>query len=135
MKYRRLDTDHDMCFGKGAQDYLVDSVSNPEAVAQAIQTRLLLFLGEWWENINDGLPMFQQILGQKIRDKALVDSILIDNIMGLRLPDPDNRFAVTKVSNVISEFDSINREYTFTATVDTIYGELIVTNADQGGVS
>ena len=41
MRYRRLDENHDMCFGRGLSDYLVDSTGDPDAIAQAIKTRLL----------------------------------------------------------------------------------------------
>ena len=133
MRYRRLDSNHDMCFGRGVSDYLVDSTNNPDAVAQAIKTRLLLFYGEWWENINDGIPMWQQVLGPRITDKTVVDRIIVDNILGLKLPDPDNRYAVTRIESVSSEFDSELREYTFVAVVNTVYGIVEVTNADQGG--
>ena len=48
---RRLDENHDYCFGRGFGDYLQDVSGNPEAIAQSIKTRLLLFLGEWWKDL------------------------------------------------------------------------------------
>lgn len=133
MRYRKLTTDgtHDMCFGRGVSDYLQDSTNNPDAIAQAIKTRLLLFYGEWWEDITDGLPMWQKILGQRIKDKGIIDRIIVDNIQGLKLPDPDNRYAITRVDNVVSIYNSINREYSFSCTANTQYGTVVVTNAAQ----
>jgi hypothetical protein len=119
-----------MCFGRGPSDYLEDSAGNPIAIAQAIQTRMLLFRGEWWENIKDGLPLWQQILGQRIKNKGIIDRILVDRIKGLRMPN--TRLAITSVLNVSSTHNSETREYKFNSVVNTVYGKLVVTNASQG---
>lgn len=58
IQYLRLDAQNDPIFDPTA------SLTDVDAVAQAILTRLNLFLGEWWEDLNYGLPVFQQILGQ-----------------------------------------------------------------------
>lgn len=129
MRCRRLDSNHDFCFGRGFGDYLEDQVSSPDAIAQAIKTRLLLFLGEWWKDLRDGLPLWQKILGSRVKNKAILDKILIDRIQGLKLPD--NRYAITAVKEITSEFDPETREYSFSCTVDTVFGELYVTNKDQ----
>jgi hypothetical protein len=129
MRCRRLDSNHDFCFGRGFGDYLEDQVSSPDAIAQAIKTRLLLFLGEWWKDLRDGLPLWQKILGSRVKNKAILDKILIDRIQGLKLPD--NRYAITAVKEITSEFDSETREYSFSCRVDTVFGELYVTNKDQ----
>ena len=44
MRYRREDDDGDYTFGQGDDTWLVNS---PEAVAQAIKTRFLLWYGDW----------------------------------------------------------------------------------------
>lgn len=129
MRCRRLDSNHDFCFGRGFGDYLEDQVSSPDAIAQAIKTKLLLFLGEWWKDLRDGLPLWQKILGSRVKNKAILDKILIDRIQGLKLPD--NRYAITAVKEITSEFDSETREYSFSCRVDTVFGELYVTNKDQ----
>ena len=56
MRYRRLTATGDYVFGQGSLDYLSDA----DAAAQAVKTKLKLLLGEWWENTGDGLPLFQQ---------------------------------------------------------------------------
>jgi hypothetical protein len=127
MKYRRLDSAHDYCFGRSQSDYLSDSVGSPDAIAQAIQTYLLLFLGEWWENIKDGLPMWQKILGSRTK-KAVIDKIITSRIRQLRTPEGTK--AVTKVSNVRSTMDG--RDYQFSCVVDTIFGKLAITNKNGG---
>jgi hypothetical protein len=58
MQYLLLDAGYDPIFDPNA------NLTDTSAVAQAIKTRLNLFLGEWWENLNIGLPVFQAILGQ-----------------------------------------------------------------------
>lgn len=60
MIYRALSPSGDYVFGKGQQDYL----TGDDALCQAIKTRILLFYGEWWEDLGQGIPMFQSILGQ-----------------------------------------------------------------------
>lgn len=60
MKYRKQTKDGDYSFGNNSQDFL----SGQEAIAQAIKTKVLLFYGEWWEDISEGIPMFQSIVGQ-----------------------------------------------------------------------
>ncbi len=133
MLYRRLTEDHDMSFGRGKQDFLEDSLGNPEAIAQAIKTRLLLFLGEWWMDTLDGLPLWQKILGQRVVDKGIIDRILIDRIRAFVMPD--NRFGIISIYDVSGEFNPEDRSYSFSCMVDTIYGKLRITNADhQGGV-
>lgn len=113
MKYRKLDENGDYTFGRRNQ-FLYDR----EAVGQAITTRLRLLLGEWWENTEDGLPLFQQILC-KFRgegDLRDVDLIISQRISGTR--------GVNKLVSYDSQFDSSNRVYSASCTVDTTYGEV-----------
>lgn len=60
MLSRRLDENGDYSFGQNNNDF----ISGIDAVAQNIKTKLSLFQGEWWEDQNDGLPVFQAIIGQ-----------------------------------------------------------------------
>ena len=53
MRYRKLDAAGDFVFGHGAADYHRDS---PEAVAQAVLTRLKLHRGEWFLDRSEGTP-------------------------------------------------------------------------------
>ena len=56
--YLALDAENDTVF---ANAYALTGL---QAVEQAILTRLNLFLGEWFENLNLGLPVFQVMLSQ-----------------------------------------------------------------------
>src|SRR6185437_8418050 len=61
MRYRALSPTGDMTFGQGSANFLVNS---PDGVAQAITTKLRLWLGEWYLNLQDGTPYQTQILGR-----------------------------------------------------------------------
>lgn len=113
MRYRALDSNGDYSFGSNSQDFLQQT----DAVAQAILTRLKLLQAEWWEDLKDGLPLWQEIIGFR-KDKNLVDKIVIDRILG-----------TTNVRSMLeyeSYWDNETREYTFTAKVDTVFGDVIL---------
>lgn len=109
--YRKLNASGDYSFGRSMQDFVRDA----EAVGQACKTNLLLLKGEWWEDLNEGLPLFQSILNQPGSPESLkaVDLIVKD------------RIANTKGVKSIQEFQSFlnsNREYSVTCTVITNTG-------------
>lgn len=115
MRYRRLDENYDYTFGNGQYDFLIDI----EAVPQAIKTKLMLFQGEWWEDLSEGLPFYQDIAGQFIRTDE--DKDMITRIYCNRITDVE---AVTGFNSMESEFDNENRKYSLKASVDTIYGQI-----------
>lgn len=114
MQYRRLDENGDYSFGRGSQDF----VSGTLAVAQAIKTCLLLLEGEWWEDIQEGLPLFQNILGSSGSPESLngVDLLIQERIA--RTPGVKN---ITNYSRTFQD-----REYSVTCTVETVYGDAAV---------
>ncbi|EKQ56261.1 MULTISPECIES: hypothetical protein [unclassified Clostridium] len=116
MKYRILDTNGDYSFGKGQQNLTYGTF----AVKQAIQTKLGLLKGEWWENKELGLPLFQSILGQiGVKDNiSIVDTLIKKQIIGT--------IDVTGIESFSSIYDSANRSYLFTCKVNTKYGNITV---------
>jgi hypothetical protein len=90
-----------------------DFVSRDDAVIQAIKTRLLLLLGEWWEDQTDGTPLFQNILGVVGTSENLeaVDLIVQDIII-----NTDN---VNEIVEFTSNYD--NRSYSIFCTVNTAF--------------
>lgn len=60
MKYRKFSNEYDYSFGNNEQDY----ISDIDAAALAIKSKILLFYGEWWEDLSIGIPMFESIVGQ-----------------------------------------------------------------------
>lgn len=115
MKYRRIDNDGDYTFGNGKYDFLVDI----EAVPQAIKTKLNLFRGEWWEDLSEGLPFYQEIAAQFIKSDEEKD--IVTNIYCSRIMDVE---AVNSFLNTEAQFDDETRVYSLKADVDTIYGTI-----------
>ncbi len=118
MIYRMLDSDGDYVFGRGKHAYL----EGIDAVAQAIKTRLLLLYAEWWEDREDGLPLWEQILAAPGSQDSLtaVDLIFKERIEGTT--------GVLSLLGYESDFDRDKRKYTFKAAVETMYGDLIISN-------
>ena len=110
MKYRKLAKDGDYTFGR--REFLTDR----EAVAQAILTRLRLLLGEWWEDTEDGLPLFEKILGAYGAD---IDTV--DVIIAKRIRETQN---VKRLVSYKSEFSTQTRVYSAHAQVDTVFGDV-----------
>lgn len=117
MIYRRLDENGDMTFGGGVKCY----ISEDEAVAQAITTRLKLLYGEWWENQDDGLPLFQQILAS--RHLGIAKRLIAERIQSTE--------AVLKVENLDVSVDT-GRKLKIKGTVTTLYGQFTL---DSEGVA
>lgn len=91
-------------------------------MAQAIKTRLLLLYSEWWEDREDGLPLWEQILSAPASEDSLT---AVDLLFKERI---ENTTGVLSLLGYESSFDREMRKYTFTAAVETMYGELIVSN-------
>jgi hypothetical protein len=74
--------------------------------------------GEWWEDLTDGLPLWQRMIGSVGSDenKQVLDLIVKERINGTT--------NVNSVVNFISEIK--DRKYTFTCLVITDYGNLTV---------
>lgn len=120
MIYRTLDKDGDYVLGRGNSQFL----SGSEAVAQAIITHIKLLLGEWWEDVNQGTPLFQSILGKPGSEEHLnsVDNIYKAMILSTEL---DGEPLIHSMDNYEREYNSATRAYKFTATVTTIYSESV----------
>lgn len=119
MLHRRLDENWDYCFGHGKNDYL----SGLEAVAQTIKTRLLLLYGEWWEDQEDGLPLFQKILAGSARNLEAIDLIFRE-----RIGETEGVLAILRYD---SSFGPDRRTYVFEADVETVYGTLYISNVKE----
>lgn len=115
MRYRREDDDGDYTFGQGDDTWLINS---PEAVAQAVKTRFLLWYGQWFLNTTTGTPWVQSVLGKQ---KPETYNLAIRQ-----------RILETQGVNSILSFDTnlntSSRRVVFTATIDTIYGTTTVTS-------
>jgi hypothetical protein len=113
MRYRKLDADGDYVIGSG-KDFLINS---PEAVAQAILTRLKLWRGEWFINTADGTPWTQEILGKRQRGKSP------DGAIKKRILQTEG---VTEILSYSSDFDGNARNLKINATIATKYGQVTI---------
>ena len=68
---------HDVIFINGAAP---TTRSQQDVVAQRLKITLQTFLGEWFLDLDIGLPYFQQILN-KVRNKSTVDAIFQQAIL------------------------------------------------------
>lgn len=113
MRYRKLDANGDYTFGHGQSDFYRDS---PDAVAQAVETRLRLFTGEWFLDTTAGTPWRTQVLGKytsNIRDFVLKQQIA-------------NTQGVQSLDSYSSSVDPNTRRFSVQATITTIYGTATV---------
>jgi hypothetical protein len=109
--YRKLDENGDYTFGQRNAFY-----SETEAVAQAVITRLLHFKGEWWENLTDGTPFFQEVAGHFFsyaENPSQVDLIFSERILGTQ--------GVKEITEFDSRINTQTRTYSASITITTIY--------------
>ncbi len=108
MRYRQLDPDGDYVAGP-AVFFLVNT---PEAVAQAVETRIRLFAKEWFLDLREGLNL-ELILGY--------------HTQGTRDIEVKQRIAGTKGFKTLlsygSNVDPVTRKFSVSAVIDTIYGQ------------
>lgn len=115
MRYRKLTADNDYQFGNGQLDFWRDV---PEAVAQSVLTRLLLWLGEWYLDTTSGTPWLQGVLGKHSLPEA--DVTIQQRI--LASTDELGNPTVTNIASYESELDPDTRAMDVQTTLDTIYG-------------
>ncbi|WP_217364869.1 hypothetical protein [Brevibacillus sp. HD1.4A] len=86
------------------------------AVGQAIKTKLLLLKEEWWEQKEDGLPLFQNILGNTNTSNLQAVDLLVQE-----------RILVTPNVSRILDFESRyqSRTYSFQCKVETTFGATV----------
>jgi len=114
MRYRRLDDNGDMTYGNGQSDFLRDT---PETVAQAVMTRLNLWVGEWFLDIEEGTPYAQAALGKYTTET-------IEPALRQRILETDG---VTGIADFGLQFDRDGRKVQIQATIDTDYGQAVLT--------
>lgn len=103
-------------------------ISGLSGVAQLIRIAILLFLGEWFLNLDAGMPWHQEILGQKF-DAALIRQRLTERIS--KVP------AVAAIVSVSVSFDSEARAVAVDYEVRTDWGDTLTGTVSKpiGGTS
>ncbi len=107
MTVRRLDENGDIAT-RGEQ-----FIGGREEIAQTVLTRLRMFLGEYFRDIQDGTPWFEQILG-KFTSLSAAESALRARIA--------NTPGVVRLTSFSADFDINTRRYSVTAGILTDYG-------------
>lgn len=110
MIYRLLDENGDYTFGGNAQSF----TEGAPAVRQAVVTRLRQLIYEWWESLEDGVPLWQKIIAS--RDIEAAQKIIRERI--------ENTKYVKSVISYETQWDNENRKLTVTAVVDTAFGTI-----------
>ncbi|TXH35312.1 MAG: hypothetical protein E6Q98_16095 [Rhodospirillaceae bacterium] len=110
MRYRIMDEAGDYTVGHGGQNFYVNS---PDAVAQAVLTRLKLLTGEWFLDVTEGTPYSTEILGA--HTQATYDTAIRNRILGTQ--------GVQSILSYSSDLNASTRSLRVAATIDTIYGQ------------
>ena len=118
ISYLQLDANNDPIFANGT------SLVGAEAVGQALLTRLNLFLGEWWENLRLGLPVFQVILGQLGSPRGLAAMTQAVQVVAEGTP------YVTQITK--NDLNFVNGVLTFTIIAQTVFGPVTVDSNQPG---
>jgi|SRR6516162_3153437 len=113
MRVRALDANGDYTFGQSAANFLVNSNG---AVAQNVQTRLLLWEGEWYLDVSAGTPWLQQILGAHTR--PLYDAAIQERVLSTP--------GVNSIEKYGSALDPATRALAVTMTISTAFGQTAV---------
>ena len=113
MRYRALTSSGDYSFGHGQANMLINS---PEAVAQAVMTRLKLFTGEYFVDLLEGTPYVPGVLGRHTAETY--DAVFRERILATE--------GVTELVSYESELDRDTRRLGVYAEINTVYGRAAV---------
>lgn len=113
MRYRQLSPTGDYTFGSSLLNFWIDV---PDAVAQAVQTRLELWSGEWFLDVEEGTPYLISIFGKHSQTEA--DVTIQDRINGTQ--------GLVDIENYSSDVDADNRKMVVSCLINTIYGPTAV---------
>lgn len=106
-----LDASHDLY--QSAQSG-VAIASGVDSVVQGITTRLRLFRGEWYLDVNAGMPWFEEVFTDGGQDIRRIESALKTQI----LAEP----GANSILSFNLDFDGPTRDLAASFEVDTIYG-------------
>lgn len=112
MTVRRLEENGDIVT-RGEQ-----FISGQSEIAQTVLTRLRLFLGEYFRDVTDGTPWYEQILG-KFTSLSAAEAALRGRIA--------NTPGVIRLISFSADFDINTRRYSVTTGILTAFGQEEVT--------
>lgn len=108
-------------WGNGQKDMYRDV---PEAVGQACATRLRLWLGEWFMDLEDGTPYLQGVLGK--HQQPVPNLTIVDRARGTQ--------GLTSLTEYEAVIDPDTRTMDVSFLIDTIYGPTPVEIANYGNI-
>ncbi|BBE09730.1 Uncharacterized protein MCB1EB_1569 [Mycoavidus cysteinexigens] len=115
MKVRRLDANHDWTFGQGRANY----ATLAESVAQRVKSRLLSFQGDWFLDLEHGLPWLPHF--ERPADLRQIEHLVKRTIL--------HTHGVRELLNLELEWDASTRRLTITAQLKNHDDQLInITN-------
>lgn len=118
----KLGNDHDLELIEG--DFVLTS-NESESLAQRLKIKILTFEGEWYLDVDEGVPYFQSIFG-KNRSKESVDAIFKKTIT----EEPEVEALLSYESNI----SEVTRVFSVSFTVrSSNEDENIPVNVDIGG--
>lgn len=106
----RLDDDGDIYIGPNGPEW----ISGIEGVSQLVAIAIKLFKGEWFLNLDAGVPYFQEILARKF-DRALTRQRLLEQIE--KVP------GVVQVLLLEVEFEATTRTMSVRIKLRTLFGD------------
>lgn len=92
-------TKHDLVFENGKCPTTTDSI---DSVIQRLYIRLRTFMGEWYLNVEYGVPWLEKVLGHKVK-KTTVDMTIQKEILDVE--------GVARVTHFESWYDNTTRAY------------------------
>ncbi|WP_210253136.1 hypothetical protein [Beijerinckia sp. L45] len=116
---RALSATGDMTFGQGQKNFWVNQ---KQGVAQKVQTRLGLYVGDWFLSLSDGMTWRTDVLG--LRTDSTRDPAIRARIQGTS--------GVVGISNYSSQLVRGTRDYTVSVSIDTAYGQTLVSTQVPG---
>jgi hypothetical protein len=121
VRYRKLDPDGDYLTGHGTADFYYNQ---PEAVGQAVLTRMLLFEGEWFLDLGEGTPWGGFPLNQEVvrRGQILGANTRLTRDVALQTRALGTR-GLSSIANYGSQVDPNTRRFGVQMSINTIYGQ------------
>ena len=123
----KLDDDNDLVIENGDLSF----TSGIEAIIQQCRVHLQIFQGEWFLNLDIGIPYWQSILGEKPKTAIAAARIFMRRELEL-VP------GVNKVTRLDIEYVGATRTMTVAWQVNTVFGDTPVDVIDlrvtTGGV-
>lgn len=121
MRVRRLDNNHDWTFGQGFNNYAKES----EAIAQCVKTRLWSFKGDWFLDLEHGLP-YLETTGRQA-DLARLEMLIKREVLSVE--------GVERITAYSAELDNETRHLTINVSYLDIYGNEHTTGGINGNAN